>query len=157
MFLHKRAQIFVADVWGAFGGAGPGAFRDIARLTTFADYRCLRCSAARWAPSCTARNWPGAAEVTGYTVHLRVSLFYDLFFCRVPVVLRQMGILVYSAELAAQVPHLHLRLRLPSVLPSDSRFSARHSFTGSGVAVEPKYLLVGTHQQDPLVIHRLAR
>lgn len=39
MFFYKRAQIFVADVWGAFGGAGPGAFRDMERLTMFADYR----------------------------------------------------------------------------------------------------------------------
>lgn len=39
MFLYKRAQIFVGDVWGAFGGLGPGAFRDMGRLTTFADYR----------------------------------------------------------------------------------------------------------------------
>lgn len=39
MFLYKRAQIFVADVWGAFGGAGLGAFPDLHRLTTFADYR----------------------------------------------------------------------------------------------------------------------
>lgn len=36
---YKRAQIFVADVWGAFGGRGLGAFDDIAALTTFADYR----------------------------------------------------------------------------------------------------------------------
>jgi len=37
--LLKRAQIFAADVWGAFGGSGPGALRDVAALTTFADYR----------------------------------------------------------------------------------------------------------------------
>lgn len=61
MFLYKRAQIFAADVWGAFGGAGLGTFSDLHRLTTFADYR-------------------------------------------VPVVLRQLGILNYSAQLAAQVP-----------------------------------------------------
>ncbi len=101
-------------------------------------------------------NWPGAAELTAYTFHLRVSLFYELFFRRVPVVLRQMGVLVYSAELAAQVPHLHLHLRLLSVLPSDNRFAC-HSFTSSGGGVEPRSLLVGTHRQDPLVIQCLAR
>lgn len=37
--LLKRAQIFAADVWGALGGTGLGAFDDIASLTTFADYR----------------------------------------------------------------------------------------------------------------------
>lgn len=35
---YKRAQIFVADVWGAYGGQGLGSFRDIAELTMFADY-----------------------------------------------------------------------------------------------------------------------
>ena len=60
MFLYKRAQIFVADVWGAFSGAGLGAFSDIGRLTTFADYR-------------------------------------------VPVVLRQLGVLQYADDLAHQV------------------------------------------------------
>ena len=28
-FFYKRAQIFVGDLWGAFGGEGLGAFRDI--------------------------------------------------------------------------------------------------------------------------------
>lgn len=36
---HKRAQILVADVWGTFGGQGPGAFADMAWLTAFADYK----------------------------------------------------------------------------------------------------------------------
>ncbi len=63
VFLYKRAQIFVADVWGAFGGAGLGAFSDIGRLTTFADYR-------------------------------------------VPVVLRQLGVLRYADNLAKQVKEL---------------------------------------------------
>ncbi|CAI7869968.1 unnamed protein product [Closterium sp. NIES-54] len=36
--LFKRAQIFVADVWGAFSGRGLGHFSDIHRLTMFADY-----------------------------------------------------------------------------------------------------------------------
>jgi Potential Queuosine, Q, salvage protein family len=60
VLLYKRAQIFVADVWGAFGGTGLGAFHDLERLTTFADYR-------------------------------------------VPVVLRQLGVLRYADDLAHQV------------------------------------------------------
>jgi hypothetical protein len=32
----KRAQIFVADLWAAFGGTGYGAFDDIDHLTMFA-------------------------------------------------------------------------------------------------------------------------
>ncbi|CRK16493.1 hypothetical protein BN1708_011782 [Verticillium longisporum] len=37
--LMKRAQILVADVWACFEGEGFGAFRDIDKLTMFADYR----------------------------------------------------------------------------------------------------------------------
>ncbi|KAK4101112.1 hypothetical protein N658DRAFT_426368 [Parathielavia hyrcaniae] len=35
----KRAQILVADLWACFEGEGYGAFRDIDKLTMFADYR----------------------------------------------------------------------------------------------------------------------
>jgi len=56
----KRAQILASDLWGAFGGQGLGAFRDMEALTAFADYR-------------------------------------------VPQILRSLGILVYSDELAAKV------------------------------------------------------
>lgn len=35
----KRAQIFAADVWACFGGEGLGTFRDVDKLTMFADYR----------------------------------------------------------------------------------------------------------------------
>ncbi len=36
---YKRAQILAADLHGAFGGAGLGAFGDLAELTAFADYK----------------------------------------------------------------------------------------------------------------------
>ncbi|EGG13478.1 UPF0553 family protein [Cavenderia fasciculata] len=39
IFLYKRAQIFVGDLWGAYEGKGLGKFKDIDRLTMFADYR----------------------------------------------------------------------------------------------------------------------
>lgn len=56
--LLKRAQIFAADVWGALGGAGLGTMRDVAALTTFADYRVpqiLRdAGALRYAPGLAA-------------------------------------------------------------------------------------------------------
>ncbi|KAK0704864.1 hypothetical protein B0H67DRAFT_674305 [Lasiosphaeris hirsuta] len=35
----KRAQIFVADIWACFEGESYGAFRDIDKITMFADYR----------------------------------------------------------------------------------------------------------------------
>jgi hypothetical protein len=40
VFLYKRAQIFVGDVYGAFKGLGLGRFDDIDKITMFADYRC---------------------------------------------------------------------------------------------------------------------
>src|SRR5690606_14797129 len=36
---YKRAQILIADLFGAFEGAGPGAFHDMHTLTAFADYK----------------------------------------------------------------------------------------------------------------------
>ncbi len=45
VFFYKRSQIFVADVYGAFGGRGLGTFHDIEHLTMFADYRCAATNA----------------------------------------------------------------------------------------------------------------
>ena len=39
VFFFKRAQIFAADLHGAFNGAGFGRFSDIDELTAFADYK----------------------------------------------------------------------------------------------------------------------
>ncbi|RVW57440.1 Queuosine salvage protein [Vitis vinifera] len=58
VFLYKRAQIFAADLWGAFEGQGYGEFNDISSITIFADYI-------------------------------------------VPAVLRQLGVLRYSSDLAS--------------------------------------------------------
>ncbi|CAI9111292.1 OLC1v1011480C1 [Oldenlandia corymbosa var. corymbosa] len=38
IFLYKRAQIFAADLWGAFKGQGYGEFNDVGSITMFADY-----------------------------------------------------------------------------------------------------------------------
>ncbi|XP_059623999.1 uncharacterized protein LOC132266983 [Cornus florida] len=38
VFLYKRAQIFAADLWGAFKGEGYGEFNDVGSITIFADY-----------------------------------------------------------------------------------------------------------------------
>lgn len=38
VFLYKRAQILVGDLWGAFKGQGLGTFTDIESITMFADY-----------------------------------------------------------------------------------------------------------------------
>jgi hypothetical protein len=39
VFFYKRAQLFVADLYGAFDGKGWGSFKDIDVLTAFADYK----------------------------------------------------------------------------------------------------------------------
>lgn len=36
--MYKRAQIFVADLWGAFKGQAYGQFNDIGSITIMADY-----------------------------------------------------------------------------------------------------------------------
>ena len=38
IFLYKRAQIFAADLWGAFKGQRFGDFYDVSSITIFADY-----------------------------------------------------------------------------------------------------------------------
>ena len=38
VFLYKRAQIFAADLWGAFKGQGYGEFKDMGSITIMADY-----------------------------------------------------------------------------------------------------------------------
>jgi hypothetical protein len=68
VFLYKRAQIFVADVWGTWKAVGLGAFHDISQLTMFADYR-------------------------------------------VPVTLREVGILTYSEELRVKIQN---KVEIPS-------------------------------------------
>jgi hypothetical protein len=39
VFFQKRAQIFAADLHGAFGGEKWGSFMDVEKLTAFADYK----------------------------------------------------------------------------------------------------------------------
>jgi hypothetical protein len=39
VYFFKRAQILCADLWGALGGKGLGAFADLNHLTAFADYK----------------------------------------------------------------------------------------------------------------------
>ena len=62
VFFYKRAQLFAADLYGAFQGKEWGEFIDIDKLTAFADYK-------------------------------------------VPQVLRHLGILQYTEDLAQKVDH----------------------------------------------------
>lgn len=65
VYLLKRAQILISDLWGAFDAKPPGNFRDMDRLTAFADYK-------------------------------------------LPQMLRSVGILQYSAELAHKIDSFEL-------------------------------------------------
>lgn len=58
----KRAQILVADVWAAFGGASYGAFYDIDKLTMFADYRVPQILSSL---NCLMYSPPLYAKITG--------------------------------------------------------------------------------------------
>ena len=46
IYIMKRAQILVADIWAAFEGKGLGKFFDIETITMFADYRVPQSLAA---------------------------------------------------------------------------------------------------------------
>jgi hypothetical protein len=39
VYLYKRAQILIADLWACFEGKSLGFFHDIETITMFADYR----------------------------------------------------------------------------------------------------------------------
>jgi len=39
VYFFKRAQILCSDLWGAFAGTGTGGFKDMEKLTAFADYK----------------------------------------------------------------------------------------------------------------------
>lgn len=54
----KRAQILCTDLWGTFGGTGPGAFTDLPWLTAFADYKLPQILRARG----VLRLHPGLAQ-----------------------------------------------------------------------------------------------
>ncbi len=72
VFFYKRAQIFAADVWGAFDGKGLGHFDDVHEMTMFADYRVPQYLRALgvlvYAPSLAEKVdgaqeiWPGSPE-----------------------------------------------------------------------------------------------
>jgi hypothetical protein len=119
VFFYKRAQIFVGDVYGAFGGKGLGCFSDVAQLTMFADYRVpvvLRLMGL-------LRYSTELEQLVGLTTHMLLLQYSTalrllviqttqvLFGCasclfadyRVPVVLRLMGLLQCSSALEQQV------------------------------------------------------
>lgn len=61
--LYKRAQILPADLYGAFGGRGLGAFDDIDQLTAFADYKVPqvleKLGILRYSATLDAKLWAG--------------------------------------------------------------------------------------------------
>ena len=67
--LYKRAQITAADLAAAFGGRGPGSFRDLGELTIFADNlvpHVLRCEGVLvYAPELLARIERGELVPSG--------------------------------------------------------------------------------------------
>lgn len=78
--LYKRAQILVADLWAAYGrqtdGDSPFAFRDVARLTMFADYRVpqmlLHLGVMSYAKDLGARVEAGEEVVPGSPMEVEI-------------------------------------------------------------------------------------
>uniref|UniRef100_A0A383VZK3 Queuosine 5'-phosphate N-glycosylase/hydrolase n=1 Tax=Tetradesmus obliquus TaxID=3088 RepID=A0A383VZK3_TETOB len=102
VFFYKRAQIFVGDVYGAFGGSGLGCFDDIDQLTMFADYRVpvvLRLMGL-------LQYSTDLQQQVGIAVCQTIIGFERSWPCcwpLVPVVLRLMELLKYSTDLQQQV------------------------------------------------------
>ena len=87
----KRAQIFAADLWACFDGAGPGAFADVDKMTMFADYRvpqilntmgCLYYSPKLAATIAAKRDIPSGhsweVQMRGECLHVRPCWMMDL-------------------------------------------------------------------------------
>ncbi|MFI5215673.1 MAG: queuosine salvage family protein [Candidatus Limnocylindria bacterium] len=84
---YKRAQLTAADLAAAFGGEGPGRFRDLAELTLFADnlvpHVLRREGVLRYAPSLAERIDRGEAIEAGAPeeVELRAASVHAVECC----------------------------------------------------------------------------
>jgi hypothetical protein len=90
----KRAQILVADLWGAFGGTAWGAFNHLETLTAFADYKLPQILRAwgilRYAPS-LARKVDAQIELTAGSpeeIEIRAATLWAVEFLRDALVRR---------------------------------------------------------------------
>lgn len=83
----KRAQIFAADLWACFGGAGYGEFGDVDKLTMFADYRLPQALATMgcigYAPALysAVRSGKVLERGTSWEVQLRGESCYGQEIC----------------------------------------------------------------------------
>ncbi len=84
----KRAQILAADLWGAFGGKSWGAFKNIAQLTAFADYKLPQILRAwgilKYAPSLARRvdSQIALAAGSGEEIEIRAATLWAVEFLR---------------------------------------------------------------------------
>lgn len=81
MYIYKRAQILIADIWSSFAGTSLGTFYDIDTITMFADYR--------WA-------WINLWKIMNIKIKIYLKMFW---FFRVPQVLLYFEVLEYSQKL----------------------------------------------------------
>jgi hypothetical protein len=86
--LFKRAQILVADLWGAFGGKDWGEFDNIDELTAFADYKLPQILRAwgilKYTPS-LARQVDAQIELAAGSpaeIEIRAAMLWGVEFLR---------------------------------------------------------------------------
>ncbi|MBI5304528.1 MAG: hypothetical protein HY868_20510 [Chloroflexi bacterium] len=86
--LFKRAQILVADLWGAFGGRDWGEFDNIEVLTAFADYKLPQILRAwgvlEYAPSLAERVDTQSELAAGSSeeIEIRAAMIWAVEFLR---------------------------------------------------------------------------
>jgi len=114
-YFYKRAQICVADLWAAFKHKEPCDFTDIDAVTTFADYRIPQVRRMR-----ARRRGAGRLERSRCLERLARSALLgticdalqplsplaplpSLTLASLMQLLRELGVMVYSEELATRV------------------------------------------------------
>lgn len=110
VFFYKRAQIFIGDLYGAFGGQGLGHFHDIGQLTMFAGACTCSVGLCEWLSNVDRLVTNECRHQHVILQHVCLTYAWHCVFVfglhadyRVPVVLRLMGVLQYSQQLADKV------------------------------------------------------
>jgi hypothetical protein len=103
---YKRAQILVADIFGAFDGKGPGAFHDLQTLTAFADYKVPQVlrqhGILRYDPALTARiaNYQLIPPDSDEEIEIRAATIWGVELLRQALAQRGRELPAYAIDLS---------------------------------------------------------